>query len=273
MPRKARKQSRTGIYHIMLRGINQQTIFEDETDKRQFLQTLKRYKELCHFKLYSYCIMDNHVHLLLEEGEESFSQSLKRISSSYVYWYNLKYDRSGHLFQGRFNSECVNDMDYFLTVVRYIHQNPLKAAVVRTVWDSKWTSIHAYLGRRSDLVDTEKVLALLAFDDITALKCYKNFMEEVNEDQCLDIILKTRVQDCEVREHLMNLGVPHSSMLQQMERKKRNGILASLKSIEGVSCRQISRVTGISKSVVGRAPGPGDRYVVPSGSERVKKQN
>lgn len=263
MPRTARKQSRTGIYHIMLRGINQQTIFEDETDKHQFLRTLKRYKELCHFKIYSYCIMDNHVHLLLEEGEESVSHSMKRISSSYVYWYNLKYDRHGHLFQGRFNSECVNDMEYFLTVVRYIHQNPLKAAVVGNVWDSKWTSIHAYLGGRSDLVDTEKYLALLALDDATALRRYKILMEEVNEDQCLDIFVKRRVQDFEVREHLSNLGVTNSSMLQQMERKKRNDILAYLKEIEGVSCRQISRITGISKSVVGRAVGRRDRYVVP----------
>ncbi|WP_345242139.1 transposase [Pontibacillus salipaludis] len=264
MPRTARKQSRTGIYHIMLRGINQQTIFEDETDKRQFLLTLKRYKELSQFKLYSYCIMDNHVHLLLEEGEEAVSHVLKRISSSYVYWYNLKYDRHGHLFQGRFNSECVNDMDYFLTVVRYIHQNPLKAAVVGNVWDSKWTSIHAYLGGRSDLVDTEKYLALLALDDASALRRYKIFMEEVNEDQCLDIIVNRRVQDCEVREHLINLGVPHSSVLQQMDRRKRDEILASLKAIEGVSYRQISRVTGISKSVVGRALGQRDRYRVPS---------
>lgn len=142
MPRQARKKSYNGVYHIMLRGINKQTIFEDDEDKLKFLETLKKYKEVCKYELYSYCLMDNHIHLLFKETEESVSEVIKRISSRYVYWYNMKYDRCGHLFQDRFKSETVENPTYFFTVLRYIHQNPLKAGLATNVFESKWTSIN-----------------------------------------------------------------------------------------------------------------------------------
>ncbi|MDU4961990.1 MAG: transposase [Sporomusaceae bacterium] len=83
----------------MLRGINQQTIFEEDEDRYRFIKTLGCYKKTNNYSLYGYCLVNNHVHLLIRECDESISQVIKRISSSYVYWYNHKYERSGHLFQ------------------------------------------------------------------------------------------------------------------------------------------------------------------------------
>src|SRR5699024_7538730 len=137
--RKARKKSRNGIYHIIMRGVNQQTIFEEDNDRQRFLDTLTRYKEISKYKIYSYCLMDNHIHLLWGESEEeSVSEAMKRICSSYVHWYNAKYERTGHLFQERFKSENVEDKRYFLTVLRYIHQNPVKAKIESNVFKCKW---------------------------------------------------------------------------------------------------------------------------------------
>jgi putative transposase len=147
MARKERKKSRSGIYHIMLRGINRQTIFEDEEDKRKFLETLKKYKDVSKYQLYSYCLMDNHVHLLIREMDETIAEAIKRISSSYVYWYNLKYERVGHLFQERFKSERVESEVYFLTVLRYIHQNPLKAGL-RIVFGSVGGQVYMSMSRK-----------------------------------------------------------------------------------------------------------------------------
>ncbi len=127
MPRSIRNKSESGIYHIMLRGINRQDIFEDEKDIQKLLETIKKYKEISQFEIYAYCIMSNHVHLLIKELGESISDVVKRISSSYVFWYNKRYERCGHLFQERFKSEAVENYEYFLTVLRYIHQNPMKA--------------------------------------------------------------------------------------------------------------------------------------------------
>jgi len=93
MPRQARKKSSCGIYHIMLRGINKQNLFEDNEDRQRFIDTIGYFKAISGYSLYGYCLMDNHVHLLIKETSESISMGIKRISSSFVYWYNQKYNR------------------------------------------------------------------------------------------------------------------------------------------------------------------------------------
>ena len=127
MARLARERSNSGIYHVMVRGINRQSLFEDDEDRQRLIQTIGVYKSISNYDLYGYCLMNNHIHLLMRETREPISQAIKRISSSYVHWYNLKYKRCGHLFQERFKSEVVETNAYFLTVLRYIHQNPIKA--------------------------------------------------------------------------------------------------------------------------------------------------
>ena len=88
MPRAARERSKTGIYHIILRGINRQAIFEDEDDSAAFLRTLIKYQKVSEYVIFAYCLMGNHIHLLLKEGTESLAILLHRIGASYVYWYN-----------------------------------------------------------------------------------------------------------------------------------------------------------------------------------------
>ncbi|AXI10388.1 transposase [Oceanobacillus zhaokaii] len=251
MPREPRTKSRSGIYHIMLRGINRQTIFEDDEDKRRFLETLKKYKSISKYSIYSYCLMDNHVHLLLKETEESLSEALKRISSSYVYWYNMKYGRSGHLFQGRYKSENVEDAAYFFTVLRYIHQNPVKAGLEKNVFACKWTSISEYT-QQVNMIDIDFGLDLISPDRNKAIRLYIEYMRQPNDDQCLEDTVNVRKSDSEVREFLFQLGIPNISNLQQMDKESRNAILAKVKAVDGVSLRQLSRITGVSKSVIQR---------------------
>ena len=132
MPRQARKESGTGIYHVMLRGINRQDIFEETEDYVRMLscmqQMLEQYDDqgnrlppLCTF--YAYCLMSNHVHLLLRVNQEDIGSTIKHLAVMYAIYYNQKYSRFGHVFQDRFKSEPVNDMAYFVTLLRYIHQN------------------------------------------------------------------------------------------------------------------------------------------------------
>src|SRR4051794_27581876 len=239
MPRKARKKSNTGIYHIMLRGINKQSIFEDDEDRLKFLETLKKYKAISMYTIYSYCLMDNHIHLLMKESEESISEAVKRISSSYVYWYNLKYERCGHLFQERFKSENVENRAYFLTVLRYIHQNPMKAGLVKNVFEYKWISLHEYVGKVK-IVDIDVGLRLFSSDRKKAIKLFIQYMNELNDDQCLDDQVKVRMSDSEVREYLRKLGIINSSLLQQMEKGNRDETLVKLKQLNGVTVRQLS---------------------------------
>ncbi len=150
MPRSARMKSKTGIYHVMLRGINRQDIFEDEEDYMKMLSCLeglvKRRDEngqlqppLC--TIYAYCLMSNHIHLLVRERDNNLSEIVKRIGVVYAYYFNKKYGRYGHLFQDRFKSESVETSAYFLTLLRYIHQNPLKAGISNNVEDYPFIGI------------------------------------------------------------------------------------------------------------------------------------
>ena len=102
MPRASRVKSESGIYHIMLRGINQQVIFEQSEDYEKFMEILNKYKAISGYKVFAYCLMSNHIHLVIKEEKESIEQIIKRIAGSYVYWHNWKYYRKGHLFQDRF---------------------------------------------------------------------------------------------------------------------------------------------------------------------------
>ncbi len=104
-------------------------MFEDDEDYIKYLDVLRECKEISGYKLYGYCLMGNHLHLLLKTGKEDLEQIFKRIGARYVYWYNFKYGRSGHLFQDRYKSEPVETDSYIVTVLRYIHQNPVKAGI------------------------------------------------------------------------------------------------------------------------------------------------
>lgn len=252
MPRLPRQHSITGIYHVMIRGINRQIIFEDEEDRVKLIRTLKKYRGICKFELYSYCLMDNHIHLLLKENEGNLSTIIRMVCTSYVLWYNTKYDRIGHLFQGRFRSEAVDERRYFFNVLRYIHQNPLKAGLVDNVFDAQWTSINEYIWG-SNLVDFEFGLNLLTLDRKRAIEMYIDYMQQPNDDQFLDEVVTVSLSDSEVRECLLGLGIENISVLQKMVKKDRDDVLGKLKRLNGVTIRQLSRITGIPKSIIHRS--------------------
>lgn len=251
MARYARKKSESGIFHVMLRGINKQTIFEDDEDRERFLETIERYKTVSKYEIYGYCLMSNHVHLLLKETEEPISAIIKRICSSYVYWYNWKYERCGHLFQERYKSETVENEGYLLTVLRYIHQNPVKAGLSKNIKEYKWSSYNEYAGKTA-IVDTGFVLQIFSVDREKAVSSFIAHSNEQNEDKCLDYDKKNRLTDNDIRKYFEKLGIENISELQKLEKNKRNLIIKEIKAIEGVTIRQLSRITGISKSVIDR---------------------
>ena len=244
MPRQARRKSESGIYHIMLRGINQQQIFEDEEDGFRFLETLSKYKEQCGYEIYAYCLMGNHIHILLKEGKENLTLVLKRIAGSYVYWYNWKYRRCGHLFQDRFKSESVEDDAYFLTVIRYIHQNPIKAGICKNIDGYKFSSYNEYINK-PNLVNVDFCLGIIDKEQ------FIEFNNEFNDDVCLDIRDNDfRLTDDEALKIIWKICKCKSvSDFQKLDKIKRNYYIEKLYK-HGLSIRQISRLTGLSRKIV-----------------------
>jgi len=198
VPRAARIKSKSGIYHIIMRGINRQTLFNDEEDFAKFIQTLQRYREICEYNLYAYCLMGNHLHLLLKEGKDPLETVMRRICGSYVLWYNKKYDRVGYLFQDRFKSEPVEDDVYFLTVLRYIFHNPLKAGIVTKIQNYIWTNYIDYI-EGSNETDTDFALDIFSTDRGKAVRCFIEYLNKENDDECLDIPEKGRLTDNDAR--------------------------------------------------------------------------
>lgn len=219
MPRTARKRSNTGTYHIMLRGINRQTIFENDADKNRFIVILSEYNKSEKFRVFGYCLMDNHVHLLIQEGEDDISTVIKRISSSYVYWYNNKHERVGHLFQERFKSECVEDDNYFLAVLRYIHQNPVKAGMVTSIDKYNWSSYNDYI-RRTETIDFEYTFSFFSEDITSALKQFIIYMNNDNKVSFMDYNDFSKLTDIEVIKKFFSMGIKDISSLRNLEKKR-----------------------------------------------------
>ena len=255
MARQGRQRSTSGIYHVVVRGINRQDIFFDDEDRQQYMKILHRVKEKSGCELYAYCLMDNHVHLLIKEKVEDISQIMKRQGVSYAQAYNQKYERCGHVFQDRFKSEAVETDSYFLAVLRYIHQNPLKAGITQNINDYTWSSHRLYASRQYQvLVDIEFALGLFAMQEDQQVARYLQFMMEINDIQYLDIDERLKRSDNEVRTALKNLLADQSvQVLITMKQCERDEILKRLKEMDGVSIRQIARVTGIGKNVVAKA--------------------
>jgi len=254
MSRQARQKSQSGIYHVILRGINKQVIFEDEEDRQKFLECLSHYKAVCQYQIYGYCLMDNHVHLLIKESEHDIGSIMKRIGVGYVSWYNRKYNRYGHLFQDRFKSEVVETDEYVLSVLRFIHQNPLKAGLVNKVEDFSGSSYKEYIGSYN-IIDGDFILGLFSEEKKTAVKGFKKFMaEKADEVGYLEAHEKIMMNDEDVKEIIQqSANVKTPTALQAMKKEERDAYLREIKLVKGVSTRQIARLTGISQSVISRA--------------------
>jgi len=253
VPRVARIKSKSGIYHIIMRGINRQIVFEENEDCVKFIQTLQKYKAICKYRLYAYCLMGNHLHLLLMEGTEPLGNAMRRICSSYVLWYNKKYDRVGYLFQDRFKSEPVEDDGYFLTVLRYIFQNPVKAGIVTKIKDYKWTNYTDYI-EESNKTDTDFVLDIFNTNRERAIRSFIEYINKTNDDKCLDIPGKRQLTDEDAKKIIKDHCHIYNTLdLHKFDVNKRNQYLKELKEGYGLSIRQIERLTGIGRGIIQRA--------------------
>lgn len=259
MTRPIRKKSGTGIYHVMLRGINRQDIFEDDEDYCQMLSILKgltdRYDKqglrllpFCSF--YAYCLMSNHVHLLLQEREEHISEVVKRIGVTYAHYFNKKYERNGHLFQDRFRSEPVDSIEYFVVLLRYIHQNPLKAGIVEDIINYPWSSWKEYVidDFKASFCSTKAVFSRVPREDLIELVNLP--VEQYGQILDIDTDGEKPVGDSDVKAFILKKhGIANPLMVQSLEKKRRNEVLVSALTI-GAGIRQLSRLTGVSFGVI-----------------------
>lgn len=332
MPRKPRKLSSTGIYHIMTRGIDRMAIFHDDEDREKYLEILASCLPgeqsssgdgfFCHTGggteepssmrgcalvedgslvpasrdkgsrpqpgncqspptiLYNYCLMDNHVHLLLKTGSEPLSHLMKRIGVRYAAFYKWKYHRTGHLFQDRFRSEAVEDDSYFLAVYRYITLNPVKAGLCTKPGQYPWCGARSsgdgfFCHTKGGTKEPSSMRGLAQVEDgsLVPTSCDKGTVPnhvrpqlaplpvDVTCEQLWDYIcaeapeihpFTERVLDGEAKELLLQFsGLQNPLDVIHLPRPNQVSLFYRLQE-EGVSIQQLARLTGIAKTNIAR---------------------
>jgi len=246
MGRQARKMSTTGYYHVVFRGINRQHLFEEESDFLYFIESLKQLKAEMLFELHAYCLMSNHVHLLMREKQiGDISVIMKRVLTKYVMYFNRKYERSGALIASRYKSVPVEIDEYFVPLMCYIHQNPIRAGIVKKPEEYRFSSYNDYV-QGGNLTDTSFSLKMLGRDEWLRL-------HQIIRNDDFDVSGKKNLSEEEIRRRILQCTEgrePHE--VAAWPKPERDALLRRLKEKECLSIRQIERATGISRGVVAK---------------------
>ena len=247
MSRKKRTVSSINCYHVVVRGNGKQIIFEDDFDRLFYLKKLRQLRDEMGFELVAYCLMENHVHLLIFDHKMELSSIMMRLNGIYSRYYNQKYERAGHLFDQRFRSEAIEDDSYFLSAIRYIHLNPEKAGICPAS-QYKWSSYVYYLKNKSSL-DNQKALDMIGGSD-----AFVDWMNMSDETKCLDFYTEDKLNlkdDDAINKAKILLGINTLSDIGKYKKAERNEAVKTLRK-GGLSIRQIERLTGISRGVIMR---------------------
>lgn len=256
MPRKARELSSSGVYHIMVRGIDKMQIFPAKDDNLHFLAILD-FVQCDNFQVLGYCLMGNHVHLLVKTDKDKTNQmesAMKSLSIRYVTFFNAKYQRIGPLFQGRFVSQPVTTVSYFLRVLRYIHNNPVTAGIVEHPQDYPYSSYQDYFdGHHAAFcqVHTEYALRLRPLDWLREW----HIKPEWNTKGIRDIDQPRTHQplkDEEVVRIIQTIAGCAPIAIKALPKNKIENLFQGLYREEGASISQLSRLTGISRGEIKR---------------------
>ena len=265
MPRVGRKLSESKTYHVMIRGNERRKIFLDDEDRSRFIDILYGKSKNNRYTVYAYCLMDNHVHLLIMEGNEEISLIMKRINVSYAYYFNKKYGRIGHLFQDRFKSEVIEDESYLLAVVRYIHNNPVMARMVRYARDYKWSSFSSYLNKVSNtigsVVDTSVILELFSQDRKRAVELFKEYSQRENQDRFIDVkeeanINKSIQNEIDASLFIADFLQKENACLEDLKLREncvlREALIIELRNKSSLSVRQMANLLDLDRNIIQR---------------------
>lgn len=187
MPKKPREISDPGLYHVINRGNNKMQTFRDRDDFEHYLNLLRKYKSQFNFKLYAFCLMPNHVHLLLETAgpDKGISRLMHRLNLAYSAWFQIRHQWKGHVWQGPFHSFLVEKERYLYACARYIELNPCRAGLVTDPITYPWSSLRGHLlpGGQSLLNQQEMANFLETRSTETFVQAYSELVQSGLKEQ------------------------------------------------------------------------------------------
>lgn len=191
MARKTLIESYKDIYHIIRRGNNRSFIYQNNADKDQLISILEAAIKQFDFQLLAYVIMDNHYHLMIKRFTASLSDIMHFINHSYSRYYNKKYRRSGTIYDNKLKKILVEDDPYLLTLLRYIHYNPVRARITSSINTYYYSSDLSYRQNNSQFISIDVLLNIIHQDRPKALHYYKLFMDRYSTDHLLPFTITT----------------------------------------------------------------------------------
>ncbi len=253
MPRQARKISPTGYYHIMLRGNNKEKVFKKDAQKGVFIKSLKVLAMEQEVSFVAYCLMDNHIHLVLKGELDDISVVLRRASIKYAMNFNKKNERVGHVFQDRYKSEIIGDDKYLLQVVRYVHNNPVKAKMVASPDLYKWSSYSEYAKKVFDVIDPKEGRFIMDYFSGKRSQ-FLDFHNVMDLEVYLDIEEDTKAHKMDISKMLIDdycstNGIGDSEKFKE-NTKHQEGLVKVLLEKSQMSHRQIADILGINSNIV-----------------------
>lgn len=176
MVRTARNWSPGTTYHVTARGNRKQELFHDDDDRKKYVTYLQETKEKYPFTIHAYCLMSNHIHLLIETHDVPLEKFIRILHTRYAVYFNKKYDYVGHVFQGRYGSTKIDTPSYFIKASRYIHHNPVEAKLTIHPGSYPWSSYPFYLHSIDNpLLSKERTLNYFPAPQISR---YKEYIEK-----------------------------------------------------------------------------------------------
>ena len=256
MPRTQRIQSSLRIYHVVIKGADRQLLFEEEKDFKKYLKLLEYFKQECEFEIFAYCLMSNHVHLLIRHSPDSSLETIfRKLNTTYAVWFNMKYERTGYVQNGRYFSDPIENINSLLAVARYIHYNPTNAGLEKSPGNSyRWSSYRDYINVKKDsssLTDTDFFLALLG--DRKNFQEYHSKNPRLSNETFLDIdCITKRIPDDVAKEIIYEIsGCNTTTEFQNLSLVLRDKYIKEIHQ-KGPSIRQMNRLLGIPRGVIER---------------------
>lgn len=255
MPRNSREyNSTTKLYHVIIKGIDGQDIFWEDKDKNKFLKELVSAKEKYRYDLCAYCLMDNHVHLIIYDKEEQLSKIMQSIEISYSSYFNKKYERQGHLFQNRFFSKKIESKEYFQRVCCYVHHNPIHANL-KNGQNDKWNSLREY-ETQEEIIKEDILLATFDTNKQKAKQKLKQYQEERKKDTIsnkIEFEFKNKLTDLEAKEYLQEIsGMEELQKIKELTKEEKKKMIEKLCERSILPMAQIARILGINRKIIER---------------------
>jgi len=247
MPRKPRIEI-PGYYHIVNRGVEQRTVFLEAEDYDHFKDLMCSYAKSHGIQIHNYCLMSNHYHLLLEIQKENLSKYMRQLNMNYAIYFNKKYKRSGHLWQGRFKSWYVTDEAYIYTLMLYIEQNPVKAGIVKEPEAYPHSSAYLFL-KSAELPQClqNSWIAQHYRNDTEALRALLH--SSIDTDQLKEMKKAASLVEAPNLEKKMNIAKLKKMLTEAKDTKERNRQIVKAYE-EGYSQHKIAEVLGLSQPTV-----------------------